>query len=243
MRLSCICVQRNYGGIENLSLIPGTVGAAPIQNIGAYGVDIRHVIETIQTIELSSGNAVSFNQAECHFEYRHSIFKSSHKNRFFITHITVKLSKNPQLITHYGAIQSTLKKKGLTPSVQTISQAVIHIRQQKLPDPEKLPNAGSFFKNPLISLDTLQSLQNKNPGIPYYPEEKNHVKVPAAWLVEQCGWKGRQAGKAGVHFQQPLVLVNHKGASGEDIKQLAQSIQQSIATQFGITLSPEVTIL
>jgi UDP-N-acetylmuramate dehydrogenase len=237
------CVQRNYGGIENLSLIPGTVGATPVQNIGAYGVEVCTVIESLEAIEFASGNLVSFQLAQCQFNYRHSVFKGSLKNKFFITSVTFKLNKRPVLNMSYGAIQSTLEKTGLTPSVQSISHAVIAIRQHKLPNPSELPNAGSFFKNPYISLDALKTLQNKNPDIPYYIESKDRVKIPAGWLIEQCGWKGKKIGMVGVHQQQALVLINYGNASGNDIMQLAESIQQSIEAQFGIRLLPEVSII
>lgn len=242
-QLVMYCVDHGYGGIENLSLIPGTVGAAPMQNIGAYGVEIRSVFESLDAIELATGKLKSFDNADCQFGYRQSIFKNTHKDQFMICSVTLKLDKNPKLNTSYGAISETLKRMGAKPSIKTISDAVIDIRQSKLPDPNKIPNAGSFFKNPYVTQEIFKALKNRYPEIPNYPAPDNHIKLPAAWLIEQCGWKGKSVGKAGVHEHQALVLINRNNASGADLKKLAETIQQSVNDQFGILLTPEVNII
>ena len=237
------CVTHGYGGIENLSLIPGTVGAAPMQNIGAYGVEICSVFESLAAMEIATAKIKTFTKQACQFGYRNSIFKNSHKDRYIIINVTLKLNKKPQLNTNYGAIQATLEAMGEKPSIQSISKAVIRIRQSKLPDPNKIPNAGSFFKNPFITKETFNTLQNQYPEIPHYPAPDNQIKVPAAWLIEQCGWKGKTLGNASVHQHQALVIVNRHNASGTDLKKLADAIQQSVNDQFGIVLTPEVNII
>ena len=237
------CVDQNYGGVENLSLIPGTVGAAPMQNIGAYGVEIRSVFDSLEAVELKTGQLTTFYHQDCQFGYRNSIFKNTHKDQYLITSITLTLNKKPTFNTHYGAIQATLKKMHLKPSIQSISNAVIQIRQSKLPDPNQIPNAGSFFKNPIIRKEKYQTLQNHYPDMPHYPVADHQIKIPAAWLIEQCGWKGKKVGRAGVHEHQALVLVNCNHASGADLKKLAAAIQQSVTDQFDIELTPEVNLI
>ena len=238
------CIAHNYAGIENLSLIPGTVGAAPIQNIGAYGVELQDVFESLEALEIRTGKVHTFNSAACAFGYRNSIFKREHKGQYIILNVTLRLQKKPTFKTEYGAIQQTLEAMGIQElSIKTISDAIIHIRQSKLPDPAQLGNAGSFFKNPVITETQFKQLQIHYPQIPGYPQPEGQVKVPAAWLIEQCGWKGKTAGAVGVHKQQPLVLVNYGGGTGQAIYQLAQDIQQSVQAQFDIKIGPEVNLV
>jgi len=242
------CVRNNLGGIENLSLIPGTTGAAPIQNIGAYGVEVKNVIEFVEAIELSSGIKKVFSKEECRFGYRESVFKHDLKEKYFISSITLSVTKeNHQLVTNYGALQDTLKSMNVDDvhdaTIQSISDAVIKIRTSKLPDPAVIGNAGSFFKNPTIIQQQFASLQIKHPNIPSYPSINQQVKVPAGWLIEQAGWKGKRFGDAGVHAQQALVLVNYGDAHGEEILQLANKIQRDVEEKFGVTLTPEVNVI
>ena len=239
------CVQNDWGGIENLSLIPGTMGAAPIQNIGAYGVEIKEVIQEVETIDLQTGEMRTLLHEECRFGYRESAFKSAWGKKYFISSVTLTLStKRHQINMSYGAIIDTLQQMNVTtPTIQTISQAVVHIRQSKLPDPRVFGNAGSFFKNPTITLDHYQSLQKINPTIPSYPTVNQEVKVPAGWLIEQCGWKGKKINEVGVHAQQALVLVNYGSGNGKEIFDLSQKIIASVKEKFNITLTPEVNII
>ncbi len=239
------CVQHQYGGIENLSLIPGTVGAAPIQNIGAYGVEIKEVIDRVDAIDLSTGERKSFNNHECCFGYRESIFKHQLKEKIFISSVTLSLTKkNHRINIRYGAIQDTLNAMNIIhPTIQSISDAVIQIRSSKLPDPRVIGNAGSFFKNPTITVTHYQTLKKEYPEIPGYYSENQEVKVPAGWLIEQCGWKGKRINNVGVHQQQALVLVNYGDGKGEEIFQLAKQILSSIKEKFNITLTPEVNII
>jgi UDP-N-acetylmuramate dehydrogenase len=239
------CVKNNWGGIENLSLIPGSTGAAPIQNIGAYGVEVKDVIETVHCIDLVSGVEHVFSNQQCKFGYRESVFKHEWKEKFFISSVTLTLTKkNHRINTQYGAIADTLRQMNvLIPTIQAVSDAVILIRRSKLPDPSVIGNAGSFFKNPSIMLDHYQSLQKNNPTIPNYPSVNQEVKVPAGWLIEQCGWKGKKFGEVGVHAQQALVLVNYGNAKGEEIFSIAQRIIESVKEKFGIILTPEVNII
>jgi UDP-N-acetylmuramate dehydrogenase len=239
------CVQNDWGGIENLSLIPGLTGAAPIQNIGAYGVEIKNVIKEVHAIDLSTGAMRSFNNDECCFGYRESVFKHDLKEKYFISSVTLTLTrKSHQFNTTYGAIHDTLKSMNITtPTVQSISDAVIAIRQSKLPDPRVIGNAGSFFKNPSITQQHYQSLQKSFPQIPSYPSVNQEVKVPAGWLIEQCGWKGKKINDVGVHVHQALVLVNYGNGNGEEIFDLAMKILASVKEKFSITLTPEVNII
>jgi len=238
-------VNHQWGGIENLSLIPGTVGAAPIQNIGAYGVEIKEVIHRVNTIDLITGQRKSYNNKECCFGYRESIFKHDLKENIFISSVTLTLTKkNHRFTVSYGAIQDTLNAMSITqPTLQSISDAVIHIRKSKLPDPAVIGNAGSFFKNPTISISQYQILKKSYPEIPGYYSVNQEVKVPAGWLIEQCGWKGKRIDNVGVHQQQALVLVNYGGATGEAIFQLALQILSSVKDKFNITLIPEVNLI
>lgn len=239
------CVQRQWGGIENLSLIPGTVGAAPIQNIGAYGVEIKEVIQKVDGIDLMTGEHKSFNNDECRFGYRESIFKYQLKENIFISSVTLSLTKkNHRFNTSYGAITDTLKAMNITqPTLKSISDAVIQIRRSKLPDPLVIGNAGSFFKNPTISITHFENLKKQYPQIPGYHSVNQEVKVPAGWLIEQCNWKGKRINNIGVHTQQALVLVNYGDGKGEEIFQLAMQIVSSVKEKFNITLTPEVNLI
>lgn len=239
------CVERNWGGIENLALIPGTAGAAPIQNIGAYGVEIKKIISSVQTIEISNGTPRVFTNAACQFGYRESIFKQQVKDKYFISSITLTLTKvNHQFNTSYGAVEEILKQNGVSErSLKSIADAVIHIRSTKLPDPARIGNAGSFFKNPSIDVELHDFIKKEFPTLPSYPAGEGLVKIPAAWLIEQCGWKGKTLGNIGVHQHQPLVIVNYGGGEGEKIWQLAMDIRDSVRAKFNITLLPEVNVI
>jgi len=239
------CITNNYGGIENLSLIPGTSGASPIQNIGAYGVEIKDVITNVHAIDLITTMKRSFTNADCHFGYRESIFKHDLKDKYFISSITLRLTKNNHsLTTQYGAIQDVLKQYNIEhPTIKNISDVVIAIRQSKLPDPRVIGNAGSFFKNPTIPITLYKSIKKDHPSIPSYPFDNQNVKVPAGWLIEQCGWKGKRIGDIGVHPQQALVLVNYGDGNGNEIFELAMNIQSSVVEKFNVKLSTEVNII
>jgi len=238
------CIKANFGGIENLSLIPGTVGAAPIQNIGAYGVELKDTFEALEAINLENGEKKYFKHQECNFGYRNSIFKNELKDKYLITNVILRLSKEPELNISYGTIQEELKKLGKTAfTIRDISDAIIRIRQSKLPDPEKVGNAGSFYKNPVISMDLFQAIKKTYPDIPYYEQPNNEVKIPAAWLIEQCDLKGTCHNGAAIHIDQPIVLINKSNATGQDIKELSEFIQKKVKLRFGILLEPEVRIL
>jgi len=239
------CVANNLGGVENLSLIPGTVGAAPMQNIGAYGVEVKEVITEVEAIDLTTGKTTTFSNDACRFGYRESIFKHEAKDKYFISSVTLSLTKrNHRFNTSYGAIQDTLKQLGYQElSVKAISDAVIHIRRSKLPDPAVIGNAGSFFKNPSVSSGLYNSIKTNFPTVPGFQNDDGTVKVPAGWLIEQCGWKGKTIGNIGVHQHQALVLVNHGGGEGSEIWALAMDIQKSVQEKFNIVLHPEVNIV
>lgn len=242
--LVCWCLERNLGGIENLSLIPGTVGAAPIQNIGAYGVEIKDVFEKLEAVSLVDGSVHSFDKASCHFAYRDSVFKQHLKGQFFITKVYLRLSKGPhQLHTSYGALEETLEAMSIRQAtIQDVSRAVIWIRSSKLPKPEEIGNAGSFFKNPEIEPAQFEQLKNQYPHLISFPGAEGRIKIPAGWLIDQCGWRGYRQGDAGCYDKQALVLVNYGQASGTDVWTLAQQIVVSVKERFGIELSPEVNI-
>ncbi|MFH5831149.1 UDP-N-acetylmuramate dehydrogenase [Halalkalibaculum sp. DA384] len=238
------CVERGWGGIENLSLIPGTVGAAPIQNIGAYGAELKDVFESLEAVETETGEVRTFTYDECRFGYRDSIFKNELKGKYIITHCTLRLSRHPEVNTSYGAIQARLEERGVTdPTIRDISETVIDIRRSKLPDPDALGNAGSFFKNPVVSKEKYDQLKRRYPEIPGYPLEGPVVKVPAGWLIEETGWKGKVVGNAGTYHNQALVIVNHGGATGTEILQLAEKVKTAVHERFGIELEPEVNII
>ncbi|WP_276372433.1 UDP-N-acetylmuramate dehydrogenase [Chryseolinea sp. H1M3-3] len=239
------CVDRNYGGIENLSLIPGTVGAAPMQNIGAYGVEIKKNILGVEAVEISTGDVRYFDNESCKFGYRESIFKQELKDKFLISSVTFQLTKKDhQFNVSYGAIDETLKQLGAKNlSLKAISDAVIYIRSNKLPDPTRIGNAGSFFKNPSIQADLMDFIKKDFPSLPSYPSTNGLVKIPAAWLIEQCGWKGKTFDNIGVHQHQALVLVNYGGGKGEKIWELAMKIKESVKEKFNITLQAEVNVI
>jgi UDP-N-acetylmuramate dehydrogenase len=239
------CLNKNYGGLENLSLIPGNVGTSPMQNIGAYGTEIKDTFVSCNVLNLETLAIEKFNHEQCDFGYRESIFKRQGKGKYVILEVTFKLStKNHLIKTEYGAISTELKNLGIeNPTIQDISKAVITIRQSKLPDPNIIGNAGSFFKNPTISLEEFLEVQEKHPEIPNYPNE-NVVKVPAGWLIEQCGWKGKQIGNVASHELQALVIVNKTGkASGKEIFDFSTMIIDSVKEKFGIELEREVNII
>lgn len=237
-------LAQDYGGLENLSLIPGNIGSSPIQNIGAYGVELKDHFVSCEAIDIQTIEMMNFNAEECDFGYRNSIFKNKVKGKYIITSVTFKLSKkNHQLYTNYGSINEALKESGITnPSIQDVSNAVIRIRQQKLPDPRELGNSGSFFKNPVISTEAFQELQKEYPEMPHYKISENEFKIPAGWLIDRAGFKGFREGDAGVHKNQALVLVNYGTATGSEILNLAQKIQDKIQSQFKIALELEVNI-
>jgi len=244
--LVLFCVGRGYAGMENLALIPGTVGAAPMQNIGAYGVELEQVFESLTAVHITTSERKTFTHADCAFGYRESVFKRALKGQYIITSVTFQLAKRPIFHTRYGAIQETLTEMGVTDetlSIKAISDAVIRIRRSKLPDPAQIGNAGSFFKNPEIPKDQFDKLNAVYPTLPGYPIGDDVVKVPAGWLIEQAGWKGYRSGDAGVHAKQALVLVNYDKATGDEIMALAKKVQQSVLEKFGITISPEVNVI
>ena len=237
------CIDNGWAGIENLSLIPGNAGAAPIQNIGAYGVELKDVFYSLEWINFETRKTLVFTKDECEFGYRNSIFKNKLKGKGIVTNITLKLSQEAHINTSYGAIQKVLEKKGVkTPNLKQVSDAIIDIRQSKLPDPGILGNGGSFFKNPVIARSRYEDLQLEFKGIPGYTTG-NSTKVPAGWLIEQAGWKGFRTNNIGVHKDQALVLVNYGGAKGSQIKDLAMDIQKSVLDKFEVLLEPEVNII
>jgi UDP-N-acetylmuramate dehydrogenase len=234
------CVEKNYAGIENLSLIPGTVGAAPVQNIGAYGVELKDAVFEVHTVALHEQTLHVFNQHDCAFGYRDSIFKQSLKNKHIITHVVFRLNKNPQFHTDYSDIKQRLNDSEL--SIRKISDIIIQVRQEKLPNPAVIGNAGSFFKNPLVPEDFFLKLQTQYPQLPHFPEKNQQVKIPAAWLIDQCGFKGKRFGNVGIYANQALVLINYGNATGEQIKILSEQIQKTVKDTFAIDLTTEVHI-
>ncbi len=238
-------LSKDLGGIENLSLIPGKVGASPMQNIGAYGVEIKDVLEEVEAIEINSGETHIFLKEDCRLGYRESIFKNELKNRFIITSVTYKLTKHShKLNTDYGAIQQKLSELDVVkPTIQDVSTAVIAIRESKLPDPKKLPNCGSFFKNPVLLNEEYDFLRENYTDLPSYPVNAQEVKIPAGWLIEKAGWKGYRNKHVGVHDKQALVLINYNHGTGEEIYQLSKQIIEDIFNKFGILLQREVNII
>ncbi|GAA4755629.1 UDP-N-acetylmuramate dehydrogenase [Flavisolibacter ginsenosidimutans] len=243
-RLVMHCVENNYAGIENLSLIPGNVGASPMQNIGAYGVEIKDVFHELEAFHLLDKNLVKFELKDCEFGYRESVFKRKYKGEFAIASVTYRLNKKPVYQTSYGAINQELERMGVKElNIQAISQAVVNIRSAKLPDPKVIGNAGSFFKNPQVEKEQFVQWQSNYQSVPSFPFDDEHVKIPAGWLIEQCGWKGYRNGDAGCYSKQALVLVNYGSASGQEIYALSEAILQSVETKFGIRLEREVNVL
>ena len=239
------CISKNYGGLENLSLIPGNVGTSPIQNIGAYGVEVKDTIFEVEALEIETGATKVFKNKDCDFGYRNSIFKNKLKGQFIITRVSFKLTKNKHLLKFsYGAIQHELDSKGITtPGIKDISDAVVKIRNSKLPNPKEIGNSGSFFKNPIISIQDYTKLKDKYPDIPSYKVSDKAVKVPAGWLIEQSGFKGKRIGETGAHKNQALVLVNYGNATGSEIYTLAKGIQKTIQKKFNIELDIEVNVI
>lgn len=238
------CLNRNWAGLENLSLIPGNVGASPMQNIGAYGVELRDVFWDLEALHIKEKKVYTFTAVDCEFGYRESVFKNRYKNEFVILSVTFKLHKHPIFHTSYGAITQELERMGVQQlNIQSISQAVIRIRQSKLPDPAKIGNAGSFFKNPVVSGEKFNELKEVFPAIIGYSSTDGSVKLAAGWMIEQCGWKGFRKGDAGCHSQQALVLVNYGNATGTEIFALSEEIIDSVRFKFGVTLEREVNIL
>ncbi|MEN8124109.1 MAG: UDP-N-acetylmuramate dehydrogenase [Bacteroidota bacterium] len=238
------CIEKDYGGIENLSLIPGNVGTSPMQNIGAYGVEIKDVFFELDALDIKTNTLKTFSKEVCNFGYRESFFKKEGKGKYIIVSVTFKLTKSEhKLNTDYGAIQAELEKNKITnPSITDVSNAVITIRQSKLPDPKEIGNSGSFFKNPVISKAHFENLKVNYPKIPHYLLPDDLVKIPAGWLIEQCGFKGKRFGNAGVHKNQALVLVNYGNATGEEILDLAKKIQKTVLEIFNISIEMEVNI-
>ena len=237
------CVKQGYGGVENLSWIPGHVGAAPVQNVGAYGMEAGDTIYEVEAIQLERAKKVKLTAFDCQFAYRDSMFKRSWKNRYLITRVIFRLSKKPKFCLDYGTIRAELEKEEAEISLKTIRQAIIRIRQEKLPDVVDLPNAGSFFKNPVVSQEKAEQLLQQNPRMPVYPTKEGNCKLAAGWLIEQCGWKGRNLGKAGVYEKQALVLVNRGGADGTEIAHLANEVKKDVFLKFGIWIEPEVYVI
>ena len=239
------CVAHDWQGIENLSLIPGEVGASAVQNIGAYGTEVKEIIHSIEAVEISTGKKHTFSNEQCEYSYRQSKFKNEWKDRFIITHVTYRLEKSTDYIpkVDYGNIKSELERKGISlPTMKDIRDVVISIRKDKLPDPEVEGNAGSFFMNPIVEKATFMNLLEQYPDMPHYNVDSEREKIPAGWMIDQCGWKGRTVGRAGVHAKQALVLVNRGGATGEEVVNLCHLIQEDVKSKFGIEIKPEVNI-
>jgi len=239
------CIANDWGGLENLSLIPGSVGASPMQNIGAYGCEIKDTFYSLRAMDIQDGSIHEFNAQQCKFGYRESIFKHEAKGRYIILSAKFKLSsKDHQIKTSYGAISQELEKMGIhNPSIRDVSNAVIAIRKSKLPDPAVIGNAGSFFKNPVVENSIVEKIRSTNPHVVSYPAGENHSKLAAGWLIEAAGWKGFRRGDAGVHALQALVLVNYGNATGKEIWQLSQDVVDDVASKFGVELEREVNIV
>jgi UDP-N-acetylmuramate dehydrogenase len=246
--LVMFCVSQNLGGLENLSLIPGNVGASPMQNIGAYGVEIKDVFNELEAFHLKEKEVQKFSVDDCRFGYRDSVFKNKYKDQFAILNVTYRLRKDPDFNINYGALHAELERMNIKDlSVKAVSDSVINIRTSKLPDPAVIGNAGSFFKNPVVSSHRLYEIhrlhENDEDNVPFYKVDEEHFKIPAAWLIEKCGWKGYRKGDAGCYVKQALVLVNYGNASGEDIYDLSEEIKISVKEKFGIELEREVNII
>ncbi len=238
------CVERKLAGLENLSLIPGQVGAAPMQNIGAYGMEVKDTCDSVEAIHLETGVSIIFNNEDCEFGYRESIFKHRYKDQLLITAVTFRLNKIFKPKISYGDIRLTLEEmRAEEITIKAVSDAVIKIRSSKLPDPKDIANAGSFFKNPVVAKRSFNGLIKKHPLMPNFPQKNGMVKVPAGWLIEQCGWKGKVVGRTGVHKLQALVLVNYGGATGNEIYTLSLEIQKSVREKFEIEIVPEVNVI
>lgn len=242
--LVALCVENGWHGMENLSLIPGEVGASAVQNIGAYGVEAKDVIERVEAVCIATGQLVEFSNAECSYAYRDSRFKHEWKNKYLVTHVTYRLSTTFSPKLDYGNIRASLSAKGITmPTASELRQTIIEIRRAKLPDPKVRGNAGSFFMNPIVSRDVFERLNAKYADMPHYVIDEARVKIPAGWMIEQCGWKGRSLGHAGVHDKQALVLVNNGGATGQEVLSLCNRIIKDVKDTFGVDIHPEVNII
>lgn len=239
-----LCVSRGWYGAENLSLIPGDVGASAVQNIGAYGVEAKDLIVRVEAVEIATGNLHLFTNEECRYSYRQSRFKQDWRDHFFITHVTYRLSLTFKPHLDYGNIRMELEEKGISnPTAAELRQTIIDIRNAKLPDPKMEGNAGSFFMNPVVSRKKYERLSADYPNMPHYTIDEDHEKIPAGWMIEQCGWKGKTLGRAGVHHRQALVLVNKGDATGEEIVHLCEQIRMDVYNRFGIEIHPEVNII
>ncbi|OJV42817.1 MAG: UDP-N-acetylenolpyruvoylglucosamine reductase [Bacteroidales bacterium 36-12] len=236
------CVDRNWAGIENLSLIPGEVGAAAVQNIGAYGVEIKDVVQKVKAVRITDAEKINLTQSECKYAYRDSIFKKELKNKLIITSVVLKLSKRPVYNLSYQHLETAVKQRGEL-NLRNIRQTIIDIRESKLPNPKVIGNAGSFFMNPVVSIEKFNELISVYPNLPHYHISNNTKKIPAAWLIDQCGWKGKVIGNVGVYEKQALVLINCGGAKGKEIADLSYKIQTSVKDKFGIKLTPEVNFI
>lgn len=238
------CVEKGWYGSENLSLIPGEVGASAVQNIGAYGVEAKDLIYKVEAVEIATGRVVEFSNEECRYAYRDSRFKHEWKNRYLVTYVTYRLSSSFTPDLDYGNIRHSLESKGIaTPTAEQLRQTIIEIRQAKLPDPKVMGNAGSFFMNPVVGRDVYERLAAQYEGMPHYVVDPEHIKIPAGWMIEQCGWKGRSLGRAGVHDRQALVLVNRGGATGGEVVTLYEQIIKDVKAKFGIEIHPEVNVI
>ena len=236
-------VNNGLYGAENLSIIPGEVGASAVQNIGAYGVEAKDLIKNVHTVCISDLSDRDFMNDECCYSYRKSIFKEELKGKYIVTHVTYRLSKKEIFHMEYGNINSELQRKGLESSLENVRNTIIEIRHSKLPEPSELGNAGSFFMNPIVSIEKFNELYKRYPDIPHYPFDDKRVKIPAGWMIDRCGWKGKRIGSVGVYEKQALVLVNYGEASGEDIIGLANEVIKSVKEKFGVELSPEVNYI
>ncbi len=237
-------IEQGLYDMENLSLIPGEVGASAVQNVGAYGMEAKDIIYKVEAVEIATGNDYCFSNEELHYAYRQSIFKNEWKGRFIITHVTYRLSRSFTPRLDYGNLRTTISEMGVTePTAADVRKAVIAIREAKLPDPKVEGNAGSFFMNPIVSREKFEELLAKYPAMPHYNVDANHEKIPAGWMIDQCGWKGRTLGRAGVHSKQALVLVNKGGATGKDVVELCNAVRRDVLDKFGIDIHPEVNIV
>jgi UDP-N-acetylmuramate dehydrogenase len=236
-------VSHQWYGAENLSLIPGEVGASAVQNIGAYGMEAKDLIVKVEALEVATGEVCTFTNAECRYAYRESVFKKEWKGKYIITHVIYRLDKRPSFHLEYGNVKGELEKSGCELTLQNVRNVIIRIREAKLPDPKVQGNAGSFFMNPVVPRMQYESLLAKYPDMPHYMVDDEWVKIPAAWMIDRCGWKGKRIGNAGVHDKQALVLVNLGGATGQEIVTLSQQIQASVYEKFGISISPEVNFI
>lgn len=236
-------VKKGFYGAENLSLIPGEVGASAVQNIGAYGVEAKDLVVSVDAVEAATGKKRRFTREECRYAYRDSIFKKELKGRYFVTYVTYRLSKLPVFHLDYGNVRAELEKDGMEPTLANVRRVIAAIRSNKLPDPKVTGNAGSFFMNPVVSQEQFDRLQAEYSEMPSYRLDGNRVKIPAGWLIERCGWKGKALGPAAVHDRQALVLVNRGGATGRDVLRLADEVARSVKERFGIEISPEVNLI